>query len=197
MVRRRKCAMALALIQSAGSVACFTFQLSGGGPPPAARALSKRAAARHSSSPADDNDARDLGRRPFVLSSAATSLVAATATATATATAPRAARAAAPARRRPIERAAGALTSLPLTVGLGTCLVSDGSVEEQVGLALDAGYRVFDTAQRYQNEGGVGRALRSAIGAGRVTRDELFVTTKVCSEWLPPLFCSVLFCSVR
>ena len=87
---------------------------------------------------------------------------------------------AAPATRS-IARAAGELAGgpLPLTIGLGTCLVSDGDATEQVSLAVDAGYRVFDTAQRYANEAGVGRALRAAIAAGAVRREELFVTTKV------------------
>jgi len=67
---------------------------------------------------------------------------------------------------------------LPLTVGLGTCLVSDESVSSQVGTALEVGYRVFDTAQKYTNEPGVGRALRKAFGKG-LSRDEVFVTTKV------------------
>ena len=63
--------------------------------------------------------------------------------------------------------------------GLGTCLVSDGKVTQQVETALECGYRVIDTAQRYGNEKGVGRALSKALAEGSVTREELFVTTKV------------------
>eukprot|EP00435_Cladocopium_sp_Y103_P045151 s2742_g12.t2 len=63
--------------------------------------------------------------------------------------------------------------------GLGTCLVSDKDVTRQVTTALDCGYRVIDTAQRYGNEEGIGRALSAAFAEGRVKRDEVFVTTKV------------------
>ena len=83
---------------------------------------------------------------------------------------------------RVIGRASGAISGggLPLSVGLGTCLVRDGkSVVEQVSTAVAEGYRIFDTAQRYNNEAGVGGALRDAIGAGTLRRAEVFLTTKV------------------
>jgi diketogulonate reductase-like aldo/keto reductase len=44
--------------------------------------------------------------------------------------------------------------------------------------AIDAGYRLIDTAAMYQNERGVGEAVRSAP----VAREELFVTTKVWND---------------
>jgi diketogulonate reductase-like aldo/keto reductase len=48
--------------------------------------------------------------------------------------------------------------------------------------AVELGYRLFDTAEMY-GEGGaetvLGEALRGALGAGEVTRDELFVVSKV------------------
>ncbi|CAL1138577.1 unnamed protein product [Cladocopium goreaui] len=84
--------------------------------------------------------------------------------------------------RRVVVAAPAALISggkLPLTVGLGTCLVSDKDVTRQVTTALECGYRVIDTAQRYGNEEGIGRALSAAFAEGRVKRDEVFVTTKV------------------
>ena len=80
-----------------------------------------------------------------------------------------------------LEPAAGRISGgdLPIAVGLGTCLVRDGQVPNNMGIAIDAGYRIFDTAQRYANEGGVGKALKTAMASRKVTRDELFVTTKV------------------
>lgn len=45
--------------------------------------------------------------------------------------------------------------------------------------AVDAGYRAFDTAAFYRNEREVGEALRAKIDEGVVTREELFVVTKV------------------
>lgn len=67
---------------------------------------------------------------------------------------------------------------LPLTVGLGTCLVSPTKVVGQVTDGVKAGYRLFDTAQRYGNEAGVGLALAEAFQKG-LPREEVFVTTKV------------------
>jgi len=68
---------------------------------------------------------------------------------------------------------------LPLTVGYGTCLISPSDAERCVTAALDAGYRLFDTAQRYGNEDGMGKAIKSGISSGKLRREEVFVTTKV------------------
>lgn len=62
-------------------------------------------------------------------------------------------------------------------LGYGVYQVSDEEAERTVKEAIDAGYRLIDTAQAYQNEEGVGRA----IAASGVAREELFITTKV---WL-------------
>ncbi|MEO5614154.1 MAG: aldo/keto reductase, partial [Cypionkella sp.] len=58
-------------------------------------------------------------------------------------------------------------------LGFGVFRMSDAEVERVVPAALAAGFRHFDTAQIYQNEAALGRALRTA-GA---RRDELFLTT--------------------
>lgn len=50
-------------------------------------------------------------------------------------------------------------------------------------MALEAGYRHIDTAEAYKNEEGVGEALRDAIAKGTVTRDDVFITTKVWPGW--------------
>lgn len=60
-------------------------------------------------------------------------------------------------------------------LGFGVFRMSDAEVERIVPAALDAGFRHFDTAQIYQNEAALGRALQRA----GVRRDELFLTTKV------------------
>lgn len=67
---------------------------------------------------------------------------------------------------------------IPL-VGFGTYLIADEDAESVVGAALTAGYRHIDTAEGYGNERGVGAAIRGAIENGVVTRDQLFVTTKL------------------
>lgn len=60
--------------------------------------------------------------------------------------------------------------------GLGVYKAQAGQeVESAVISALQQGYRSIDTAALYQNEEGVGEALR----ASGVARDEVFVTTKV------------------
>lgn len=61
-------------------------------------------------------------------------------------------------------------------LGLGVWQSKDGAeVEAAVTAAINAGYRLIDTAAVYGNEAGVGRA----IAASNVARAELFVTTKL------------------
>lgn len=65
--------------------------------------------------------------------------------------------------------------SIPV-IGLGTYLTQNGEEARQAVLwALEAGYRMIDTAAVYGNEEGVG----AAIAVGGVPREELFVTTKL------------------
>lgn len=60
--------------------------------------------------------------------------------------------------------------------GLGVYKVDEGKqVEEVVKYALNVGYRSIDTAAFYQNEAGVGKAIRES----GIPREEIFVTTKV------------------
>ena len=64
---------------------------------------------------------------------------------------------------------------LPM-IGYGTFQIKDAAQCEQcVSEALEAGYRLFDTAASYENEVAIGRALRGS----RVPRDALFITTKL------------------
>lgn len=51
--------------------------------------------------------------------------------------------------------------------------------EQAVYQAIQAGYRLIDTATAYMNEEAVGSAISKAIDEGIVTRDELFITTKL------------------
>ena len=61
-------------------------------------------------------------------------------------------------------------------LGLGTYKTAEGDVVvEAVRTALDAGYRLIDTASLYGNEHGISRA----ISESDVPREEIFVTTKV------------------
>lgn len=60
-------------------------------------------------------------------------------------------------------------------LGLGTWPLDDAAVERTVTEAIEIGYRHIDTAVRYGNETGVGRA----VAASGLPRDELFVVTKL------------------
>lgn len=63
--------------------------------------------------------------------------------------------------------------------GFGVFQVADPAQCEQAVLdAIDAGYRLIDTAAAYMNENAVGAALKKAMDNG-VTREELFITTKL------------------
>ncbi|MFF7718361.1 aldo/keto reductase [Streptomyces luteogriseus] len=60
-------------------------------------------------------------------------------------------------------------------LGFGVWQVPDDEAETAVATALEAGYRSIDTAAIYGNEEGTGKAIS---GSG-VSREELFVTTKL------------------
>lgn len=68
--------------------------------------------------------------------------------------------------------------SMPV-IGLGTWTLSDDQAEASVYAALKTGMRLIDTARYYGNEVGVGRGIRRAINDGIVTREEIFVTSKI------------------
>ncbi|WP_413483361.1 2,5-didehydrogluconate reductase DkgA [Morganella psychrotolerans] len=60
-------------------------------------------------------------------------------------------------------------------LGLGVWKAGNDEVGVAVSTALETGYRLIDTAAIYQNEEGVGDALKSTT----IPRDELFITTKL------------------
>lgn len=64
-------------------------------------------------------------------------------------------------------------------IGLGTWTQNDEETANSVYYALEDGYRLIDTAQYYGNEYGVGEGLKRAIDDGIVTREEVFITTKI------------------
>lgn len=59
--------------------------------------------------------------------------------------------------------------------GIGTFLLTPDEAEASVLSALEAGYRLIDTANAYVNEKAVGRAMKKS----GVARDEIFLETKL------------------
>ena len=64
-------------------------------------------------------------------------------------------------------------------IGLGTWTLSNDEAENSVYHALKSGMRLIDTARYYGNEVGVGRGLQKAIDEGIVTREDVFITSKI------------------
>ncbi len=64
-------------------------------------------------------------------------------------------------------------------IGLGTWTLSNDEAENSVYHALKSGMRLIDTARYYGNEVGVGHGLQRAIDEGIVTREEVFITSKI------------------
>jgi alcohol dehydrogenase (NADP+) len=78
-------------------------------------------------------------------------------------------------RRMPLNHGAGHIPAL----GFGT-LIPDAAVTISATRdALEAGFRHFDCAERYQNEREVGKALQAGLAAGGIAREDIFVTTKL------------------
>lgn len=64
-------------------------------------------------------------------------------------------------------------------LGLGTWKSEPGDVYRAVKAALDLGYRHIDCAPIYGNEPEVGRAFAESFSAGGVTRDQVWITSKL------------------
>ncbi|HVD80928.1 MAG TPA: aldo/keto reductase [Propionibacteriaceae bacterium] len=64
-------------------------------------------------------------------------------------------------------------------LGLGTSPLQGAESATQVRTALEAGYRLIDTAENYRNEDAVGQAVRDS----GIDRSEVFITTKFNRRW--------------
>ncbi|WP_141502893.1 aldo/keto reductase [Paenibacillus luteus] len=64
--------------------------------------------------------------------------------------------------------------------GLGVFKVEEGEeLEQAVASAIKNGYRSIDTAAIYGNEAGVGRGIKLGLQQAGISREQLFVTSKV------------------
>ncbi len=77
--------------------------------------------------------------------------------------------------RIPLTHGSGAIPA----VGFGTLIPDLVATGQATKTALEVGFRHFDCAERYGNEASVGDALRDALEAKTVAREDLFVTTKL------------------
>jgi aldehyde reductase len=78
-------------------------------------------------------------------------------------------------RELPLRGGAGKIPAL----GFGTLIPDANETRTATATALEAGFRHFDCAERYRNEGEVGEALQARLAEGGIAREELFVTTKL------------------
>lgn len=72
-------------------------------------------------------------------------------------------------------------------IGLGTWQSQPNEVYEAVLSAIQLGYRHLDCAHIYQNEKEIGDALQKAFEAGWVTREELWITSKLWNDSHAPV----------
>lgn len=63
-------------------------------------------------------------------------------------------------------------------IGFGTWQIPDSIADKKVKLAIEAGYRHIDTALAYQNEAGVGKAIKDS----GLKREEIFLTSKLPAQ---------------
>src|SRR5271163_2316465 len=77
--------------------------------------------------------------------------------------------------RIPLNNGSGAMPAL----GFGTLIPDPVATKQATKAALEVGFRHLDCAERYRNEDAVGDAMQEAFKAGRIRREDVFVTTKL------------------
>jgi alcohol dehydrogenase (NADP+) len=77
--------------------------------------------------------------------------------------------------RVPLTHGAGHMPAL----GFGTLIPDAALTISATRDALEAGFRHYDCAERYGNEREVGKALQDGLAAGKIAREDIFVTTKL------------------
>lgn len=75
------------------------------------------------------------------------------------------------------------MTDEKYSVGLGTYCINPDHVASAIQTALEQGYRRFDCAPVYFNEDKIGDALAKAMEDGIVSRDDLYIVSKLASPF--------------
>jgi diketogulonate reductase-like aldo/keto reductase len=75
----------------------------------------------------------------------------------------------------PLNNGSGAMPAL----GFGTLIPDPVATRNATKAALEAGFRVIDTAERYRTEIEVGQAMQEVFKAGKIKREDVFVITKL------------------
>ena len=74
-----------------------------------------------------------------------------------------------------LNNGSGAIPAL----GFGTLIPDPVATKNATKVALEAGFRVIDTAERYRTEREVGEAMQEVFTAGKIKREEVFIATKL------------------
>jgi diketogulonate reductase-like aldo/keto reductase len=74
-----------------------------------------------------------------------------------------------------LNNGSGAIPAL----GFGTLIPDPVATKNATKAALDAGFRLLDTAERYQTEKEVGEAMQEVFKKGTIKREDVFVVTKL------------------
>ncbi len=64
-------------------------------------------------------------------------------------------------------------------LGFGTLIPDPVATRNATKAALEAGFRLLDTAERYQTEKEVGEAMQEVFKKGNIEREDVFVVTKL------------------
>ena len=67
-------------------------------------------------------------------------------------------------------------------MGLGTYPFQGEDMCRLVENAVSVGYRLFDTADDYRGETGIGMAVERLTKSGRIKRENLFLQTKISAD---------------
>jgi diketogulonate reductase-like aldo/keto reductase len=75
----------------------------------------------------------------------------------------------------PLNHGSGAMPAL----GFGTLIPDPVATRTATKAALEAGFRLLDTAERYRTEKEVGEAMQEVFKGGKIKREDVFVITKL------------------